>query len=131
MTNETKGKAAHTPGPWHLDPEPHDDAGFYIQAGFNPKDEDDPNCFSITEVNQPEHGRIDWATHVANACLIAAAPELLEALEDMRRLAASLEDMLKEGQPMDPDTQRLADDQHEQARAALAKATLSPSEAGK
>lgn len=61
--------------------------------------------------------------NAANAAFIVRAcnshATLVKALEDMRRLAASLEDMLKDGQPMDPDTQVLADSQHADASAAL------------
>lgn len=70
-------QAQHTPGPWrwskcrtlqHL----HDDKG---------------SCFAGVSMPQPNNRRGIWAEKKyseqleANACLIAAAPELLEALE--------------------------------------------------
>jgi hypothetical protein len=76
MQNEGSKGASHTPGPWVLDPEPHSDAGFYIQANVPANDDPDAGM-CVTEVNQPSHGRIGWAEHCANARLIAAAPELL------------------------------------------------------
>lgn len=59
----------------------------------------------------------DLPAFIVRACNSHAA--LVEALDDMRRLAASLEDMLEDGQPMDPATQVLADSQHADASAAL------------
>lgn len=66
LNKSTHQKAQHTPGPWH-----HDETWGLIKAG---KLDD---CTDICAL----HSGI-----VANARLIAAAPELLEALQAMVRL---------------------------------------------
>jgi hypothetical protein len=62
-------KTQHTPGPWHADTNV---AGDYTQVKAH------PNKF-ICEVD----GREKEYQNEANARLIAAAPELLEALADL------------------------------------------------
>lgn len=70
----------HTPGPWHMDPEE-------ITSGFRivPKIGDRGLAVAIQRDAAPAipGSGIDRATAEANARLIAAAPELLEALEEM------------------------------------------------
>jgi hypothetical protein len=62
--HETKQNASHTPGPWHFDGESiYSDAAEVI-------------------VSRPQYvGGANHNERTANARLIAAAPELLEALE--------------------------------------------------
>jgi hypothetical protein len=74
---KTQPKPKHTPSPWHVEPITHlKDYLFSINGadGF-----------------QPAHilsdGRLNKGTSEANARLIAAAPELLEALIDLHDAA--------------------------------------------
>lgn len=96
----------HTPGPWEA-------AGQHIitQEGgilaFMP---------DKTEWNS------NAGVLAANAHLIAAAPELLEALKEVARHAANLEDDLKDADAWDDVEQKGADETHTKARAAIAKA---------
>lgn len=64
---------AHTPGPWTVEPH-HNDFGSY----------------TIKETRSKELG---WASEEdwANAHLIAAAPDLLEALRGLVRISSTLE----------------------------------------
>ena len=62
----------HTPGPWSIDAEPGQ--GVFVYGDASPLDTDD-----ICEVKW----RASDETTLANARLIAAAPELLEALEEL------------------------------------------------
>jgi len=72
-------KTTHTPGPWTLDPD-----NFVIaELDFGRQIIADPNCGIRIR---------DWSEeHRANARLIAAAPELLEALEIFVRPDRQLE----------------------------------------
>ena len=73
MTNETQQveiSAGHTPGPWRIERRDGQAHGFGIYHGIN------------TFVVSPHTGVIDES----DAHLIAAAPDLLEALEAMRRM---------------------------------------------
>ena len=63
----------HTPGPWFLTPE-----GYGVYKGDSYGDRGDMVC------TLPGYGS-DASTRIANARLIAAAPELLSALEDFCR----------------------------------------------
>lgn len=92
MSKQTK--ALHTPGPWTTYGHPAD--GITIRAR---------GC-AVADVI-PQRGADE-----ANARLIAAAPDLLEALEDAARWIDTLPDDLRLGSIM-PD----------KLRAALAKAT--------
>ena len=71
MTN-----AAHTPGPWDFD-DYADHVSYFSDATKRKGDYD-------FRVEFPDE--MPKAEAEANACLIAAAPELLEALEDMAEL---------------------------------------------
>jgi hypothetical protein len=57
----------HTKGPWYVSPE--------IKTGIYADTEDG----TVYVCDMPEF--VDWETRLANAKLIAAAPEMLEALE--------------------------------------------------
>ena len=67
-TQKTNEMAKHTPGPWHIGArQPNSDKFIYGKAG-----EEVANCDRLT--NFPE-------VNLANARLIASAPELLDALK--------------------------------------------------
>ena len=89
----------HTPGPWRIG-----DAG---QTVFGPKTE---HAAPVTIAMLPQVSpRVGFDERKANAKLMAAAPELLEALRDMVRY----EDL-----PVDEQQPAV-----ERARTAIAKAT--------
>ena len=123
MTNETQQveiSAGHTPGPWYAD-----------IAGFN------PHCGATINANgRPRIASVYWertdgaeiadggyiahpanAETVANARLIAAAPDLLEALEGLFRECVMIHRF-----GGDADNTRAAREAEEAARAAIRKA---------
>jgi hypothetical protein len=68
-TNDLDDEPGHTPGPWKLSLEAN-----FITAGIVICENIAPTC--------PKTGEPEWTpVHEANARLIAAAPDLLEALE--------------------------------------------------
>jgi hypothetical protein len=84
--------AAFTPGPWAYRHDEHDDWGIVRAAqgggGHAPIicQARDPYCLDSDELNIHRANKTDpWA---ANACLIAAAPELLAALTAARNTLA-------------------------------------------
>lgn len=106
----------HTPGPWTVRNYPAnetegDDAETHIQAYA---DENGEEGASLAWVNRWTFGDSPPAAEsVANARLIAAAPELLAALEELSAYSAS-----------DVDANEASFEQaREHARAAIAKAT--------
>ncbi len=85
MTDSVVGIRAHTPGPWKVDPrypsevQTLDDRS--ISSCWHSQCEgQDITLIGILPCSLEESA--------ANACLMAAAPDLLEALKSMRRLAA-------------------------------------------
>jgi hypothetical protein len=62
-------KARHTPGPWYVEPEKHFQ-GLHHVAGRGPV---------VRDTNDKEIVRCLAGPKEANACLIAAAPDLLAA----------------------------------------------------
>ena len=66
-----KTQTGHTPGPWNTD-------GRFILSGTNPGAPYIADCL-------PGHEYRAEGSTQANAALIAAAPELLEALKDLRK----------------------------------------------
>lgn len=97
----------HTPGPWEL---------FQGGSDYYPGIQAD-NLSVVVWGEEGENEGIQGHTHqeaLANATLIAAAPELLQALEELTKYAASLN-----GAMWRFDDQPVA----KQARAALAKAS--------
>ena len=65
--------AKHTPGPWHVG-DRNMLLGTYIR---------DENGFCVAVANTPNNERARYIDEAANSRLIAAAPELLAALEAM------------------------------------------------
>ena len=67
--------ASHTPGPWEIGNPERGDHRFYVYC--------DNALGTAVAATVFEHDMTGWpeATRLANARLIAAAPELLEALE--------------------------------------------------
>lgn len=92
---------SHTPGPWFA----HSDV---IRDSDNRYD---GNAIAFA-ANYPSHSKTDWNDQLDNARLIAAAPELLEALE---RLSAQCTRLRLPGQA--------ETDAEKTARAVIAKAT--------
>lgn len=66
--SDTKALQGHTPGPWHVETEPQGSKGNYTQYTIQ------PHIADVFYMNQ---------TGEANARLIAAAPDLLAALEEI------------------------------------------------
>ncbi len=110
MTDETK----HTPGPWRVE-----DGTTLVWGNCNPDDNSSRGMgYPIAESRINPSG--NWSTGPyadegeANARLIAAAPELLEAL----KAAVSQVHLTNSSEPMSPDVKRVFD----QCCAAIAKA---------
>jgi hypothetical protein len=96
--------SAHTPGPWYVGAQ--NDGLYIIDRQPSPSNDDPRHDADVELVATPFAAR--GATVEANARLIAAAPEMLEALKDvMERLVDRHE----------------ADESAVKARAAIAKAT--------
>lgn len=72
----------HTPGPWTAIP-PINEPGHYLQT-WGVTAESDPEAV-IASVNGLPDEDIDFSVVEADARLIAAAPDILEALEQMLR----------------------------------------------
>ena len=106
--------ASHTLGPWtagtHVYQFEHDRRGVYVGQGSN----------TLAFCWRPE-GQTDDETTLANARLIAAAPDLLAALSGT---VSMIEDMLLGGLTREG-LQQLCAGQLEPARAAISKATKS------
>jgi hypothetical protein len=94
-------KMQHTPGPWVASPA--------IRSGFTIDAKCDPWMIVTTSDEEGRYGSIETE---ANARLIAAAPDLLEALQALANMAESFPSELHKDHP-----DVIA------ARAAIAKAT--------
>ena len=109
MTNTT-----HTPGPWATDEDDHDAPyqDIKINAG---------NRFTVCTVWIDDAPVREFnAEQQANARLIAAAPELLEALKQCRLALEPYDDVKPRDWKTDREKLAFA---HQAARAAIAKAT--------
>jgi hypothetical protein len=111
-----------TPGPWHYRPQKFDDWG-YVRAsaeadGFHPFicQAKDVRTTDDDEKEARKNGTDPWA---ANAHLIAAAPELYEALEEIRDMLWSRPDISDRLRPLMGFAEEAT---NQKARAALAKA---------
>lgn len=81
--------AKHTPGPWHVKSDPfHFDTLSSIVGG---EKRGDGKRFPSHELNAEVGGFADFEIQEANARLIAAAPDLLEALEEAEKCLAESE----------------------------------------
>lgn len=77
----------HTPGPWKVVSDPNCDA-IGDRHAFGVQQE--PNKWIVADVN----GDLEDAAQIkANAYLIAAAPELLDALKEMRARLQRVDDL--------------------------------------
>lgn len=85
--------AKHTPGPWYA-------VGYWVEH----PDDNRPDIATCNPADMGQSGRSQKEI-IANVCLIAAAPDLLEALQDIL------------------DTGFAGGPQGKRARAAIAKAT--------
>ena len=92
--------AKHTPGPWSFGYGMTQEHGYVLGVGVNTK----PDWTVVCAVSRP--GDVN-AIDEANARLIAAAPDLLEALKAIADAA---------------DEKRVTAEHYEVARAAIAKA---------
>ena len=96
----------HTPGPWYVGTE-FNDQGRHIYAAQKVRHEDGDEWHPLIACTDDDERLVDWQ---ANARLIAAAPDLLEALQRML-------DAPSHG------THEAMRRANEAARAAIAKAT--------
>lgn len=71
MTNSIVGIRAHTPGPWSISEWRYDTV---VAETADGTDEVARSCF----VNRHDGNRLNTAEERANACLISAAPDLLD-----------------------------------------------------
>lgn len=100
--------AQHTPGPWKVAKPRKSHANGKLMYGL-----DGPECVSDYE---------DWGFTEANARLIAAAPELLEALKSILAVKPQ-HGMNPHATGSDPMEVKVGWNVHMIARAAIAKAT--------
>jgi hypothetical protein len=92
----------HTPGPWYVGTE-FNDQGRHIYAAQKVRHEDGDEWHPLIACTDDDERLVNWQ---ANAVLIAAAPDLLEALQHL---------MVAHGEQLDYAFQ--------QAQEAIAKAT--------
>ena len=102
---------AHTPGPWFIGTD-FSDQGRHIYAKQMVCDDDGEEWHPLIASTDDDERLIDWQ---ANARLIAAAPDLLEALQTLVQMSEAFANELHEGHP-----------DVVAARAAIAKATQEP-----
>lgn len=94
-------RIGHTPGPWNVEstrPVSYDECGNYL-SGYVIEQE----YINVAEVC----GGINPMEAQANAHLIAAAPELLEACQGILRVAIVLDDVAKHNMPHLYDTNKI------------------------
>lgn len=125
----------HTPGPWEVHSHHHATEQLWLSIGVGGRG---PICDVISEahqnykpVNEAEAGSVaelkylvtDSDEQVANARLIAAAPQLLEALEE---LTETVRDCIMESKQKEPWTWEQLNEvfgyDYEQAKAAICAA---------
>jgi hypothetical protein len=107
--------ALHTPGPWHRDAA--SGYGCDVRAANGRK------IAAVAGLRQPattkEGLREQRAVDHANACLIAAAPDLLPALKELHRVCSAMDLEHEANRPSEAEYI----DAMEVAQAAIAKAT--------
>ena len=99
-------KTQHTPGPWHID-----DLAIL----------DSTNIGTLANINPENDG--PSAEDYANAQLIAAAPELLAALDQLSEKTRRANDIQHRGGEILPEDWSELYDLTNEAQAAIAKAT--------
>lgn len=113
--------AGHTPGPWAVDADPIEDQDYETLIVLPGPNGSYPTWIARAEHNWKEAGarerRISWAEAQANARLIAAAPDLLAAMEGVMNILGSAESNASGNPEWDYVGPRIA-----AARAAIAKA---------
>jgi hypothetical protein len=75
----------HTPGPWYVGTE-FNDQGRHIYAAQKVRDDEGEEWHPLIATTDDDERLVDWQ---ANARLIAAAPDLLDALKDLREAIKS------------------------------------------
>ena len=73
-------RTSHTPGPWTYEADEEDLGGFVIELGDAKGRQTVEQVIEYAKGLFPEDGS-QWETAHANACLIAAAPEMLHLLD--------------------------------------------------
>jgi hypothetical protein len=81
----------HTPGPWYIGKD-FSDQGRHIYAAQKVRHEDGDEWHPLIATTDDDERLVDWQ---ANAVLIAAAPDLLEALKNADKLITQLMPGLK------------------------------------
>lgn len=101
----------HTPGPWYIGKD-FSDQGRHIYAEKKVRHEDGDEWHPLIASTDDDERLVNWQ---ANAVLIAAAPDLLKALQEFVRVMDAL--------PASDETSLRVWDTYSTARAAIAKAT--------
>lgn len=111
-------KTEHTPGPWEAkrDPYHYDTLSTVVGGEHRPNSNGQPNRRLIVQVG----GFADWREQEANARMIEALPDLLEALQDLVQINEKHNESISKiiGRPLG-----WKDTYLDKARAAIAKAT--------
>lgn len=115
MSNQDQ-KTAHTPGSWEADRAYDGDNHYYQIDGPTPKGVNPRFPYTVADTMNRHHC-ISPEEDRDNAYLIAAAPDLLAALEMYEEAIGDLE-----GQPVEYGTAMKLSRAHKLAQAALAKA---------
>ena len=102
-------EAKHTPGPWYLEEVGYSSSSYYIRGSFDSGARHTIGKGAVAHIPRSTVNPME-----ANARLIAAAPELLEALKEVTEI---LDEVLGFG--TEPSHGNIA----AKARAAIAKAT--------
>lgn len=123
---DTEAKTTHTPGPWEIREVAHEATPLNKRRVYR-VEIIAPQYLNGRRTHSRDIAQIvdfaDWTDQPANARLIAAAPELLAALTDLRRESESFVSLARQrGQDVRPEAADLVRNALATARAALAKA---------
>lgn len=105
----------HTPGPWVNDPHNTGAIGDVSESATG-------TCVAQAQARQPLAAGKPDVERAANARLIAAAPEMLEALEQAASSFDSIRGAVESNQVVDKDVHGLAVARMNEIRAVIAKA---------